>query len=1333
MKLMDRASVILCALLMLFAGCDQEGMVVQVDKDEENDVVISTDLSNGRVQCIAEDSRGFMWIGTFRGLNRYDGNEYHQYFCTYDSLGLPDNNIQDIMSDSQGRLWVCTANGVCRYTSYDSFESIPIQSHNKNARKLMEDSRGNILMYNNIGLFRYNPVREVFESVVRRSNLSRDSYWSDCFLCKNDDILILEKQKITRYSRDGFNLVGTTDLRIAPQDSYYAELFDDGKLLISGNGSLLFYDTETDRVIRMNGEMRRRITANGNAVLDACPLRNGSILMSMSKGQVFMLDLIAGTLKEQSDKDFAYNVPNAYITCLFEDSRRNIWFGTYDKGIMADYYYKETFNSDHNLNRLTGNASVTAVSVDKQGDLWISTLRNGLYVYHTATGGSESVDVTGLDMADEDNAVTHMLSDADGSLWISTSSAVMKCRYNGTALEIIRSYPVRRTMDFERTEDGTVWITTASTDIYYIPAGSAEAIQKQAFNTVFTFIPKILNIGNGRVMIAAFNQKLLNLNSQTGRLNEMDVPDLDNCIRRSVFIPTDMYQDSRGEIWIGTVSNGLLRFNPTDRSMVHISGISCSDVGSIIEDSQGNMWIGTMKGLNRYDRNTGKISCYYKVDGLGGDEFFDRAACVLPDGRLVFGGTDGLTMFNPAEVSAGRDVPLHLLDLHVHNTLVRPGDNAPAKAMLDDCEEIRLNHRDNSFSISFAALDYGEYERVHYYYMMDGFDGDWIDAGKLHSAYYANLPTGRYNFRVRITDNGEVTAGTERSIRVVVRPAAFNSWWAWIIYLTVIALVIQLLYKNTMRVVEAGRLARRAEMEKEQELRTNQMNMSFFANIAHEFRTPLTMIAGPVGQLYRSDSLDTDDKKLVSIAQRSVQRMFKLVNQLMDFNKLENDTLNLNVEETDIVKVLNGICDIFEFNAHEKGLTLNRYGLEDSLLVYTDSDKLEKIVYNLLSNAFKFTPDGGAIDVTLDTDGKTVKIMIADTGKGIPEDQRENIFKRYYQLDNQTKAFVNWGTGIGLYFSRRLAELHHGQLTAGNRIGAQGAVFTLTFPMCRDAYSDAELSPIRQESAIMDPVLPVVENEQEDVDDGRPTILVVDDDPEIVNYMRVLLSKDYRLIACLDADSALQHLRKEEPNIVLSDVAMPGKDGYELCREIKQDIQLSHIPVILVTAKITSENQVEGLNVGADAYVTKPFDPSVLSALIQSQLKNRERVRNILTRSTSTSEQEVGEVLSEYDQKFMDELYKLMEEELSNTELNINRITELLYMSRTKLYYKIKGLTGETPSAFFRTYKLNRAAELLKSGKYSVSEIVDKTGFSTQSHFSSVFKSKFGVSPSQYR
>ena len=368
--------------------------------------------------------------------------------------------------------------------------------------------------------------------------------------------------------------------------------------------------------------------------------------------------------------------------------------------------------------------------------------------------------------------------------------------------------------------------------------------------------------------------------------------------------------------------------------------------------------------------------------------------------------------------------------------------------------------------------------------------------------------------------------------------------------------------------------------------------------------------------------------------------------------------------------------------------------------------------------------------------------------KGIPEDQKENIFKRYYQLDNQTKAIVNYGTGIGLYYSRRLAELHHGTLTVDNREDGEGAVFTFVWPMVETAYTDDERRPLLGDASLaVDASLSVDSNlqfasresgisnplQQESLVDSRPTILIVDDDTEIINYMRLLFAKDYRLITCLDADTALDEMRAEEPNLVLSDVAMPGKDGYELCQEIKQDIQLSHIPVILVTAKITAENQVEGLSVGADAYVTKPFDPAVLSALIQSQLKNRERVRKLLTKATTTEEEGVDNALSGQDKHFMEELYKLMEEELSNSELDVTRITKLLLISRTKLYYKIKGLTGETPSNFFRTYKLNREAELLKSGKYTVSEIADKCGFSTQSHFSVVFKKQFGVTPTEYK
>ena len=1342
---MTNRKPILTAIVLAFAwlilSCQHEGMPhANKDKDEEHDLVVANELSNSRVQCITEDADGYLWIGTFRGLNRYDGHEYHQYFCTFDSLGLPDNQIQSLLCDQQGRLWVATVNGVCRYTQQDNFESVPMQTGNRNARKLLMDSKGRIFVYNGMELLVYDEQHHIFLSKFNRTMTNQS--WGDCFIDGADNILMVGADNLLVISGDTFKQ--KADVKAGQQlGLYFFELLPNGLLLCSGNGTLLLYDTKSQQQIPLSSEMHERLTAHNSVLQAACLLDNNTILLSTSRNGLFELNLLTHTLKGQDDVNFTVPVPDAYVTKIFQDSRKNIWLGTYDKGLFADYYYKEKFGgSDNYMNRVIENSSVFAVAIDKQANLWISTLLKGVFVYHSTTQKAEQIVIEGLPAGEKKNAITHIFCDRDGLLWLSTTNIVMKCRYDGNKLNILGQWQVPMTMDFEQTDDGTVWASTSTTYIFAFKPGSSEPEAKQAFNVDFTFIPSLLKLQDGTMLISAFYQSIMKMEPKTGKLSAMDIPSMQRCIRRSVYIPTDMHQDAKGDIWIGTVSNGLLCYHPQTNEVRRIAGLSCSDVASIEEDRQGNLWISTMKGLNRLDPKTGTMTALYKADGLAGDEFTDRASCQLPNGSLVFGSTDGITMFNPADIDTLRNIPLKFCHLKIHNQMIRPTEGAPIESMLDNCKEIRLKNSENSFSISYTALDFGEYERVHYYYKLDGFDTDWIDAGNRHAAGYANLPSGHYTFRVRISDSASDEAGSaERQISVIVEPAPMFAWWAWMIYLALGVLLAWYLYRNAKRVVAARRAARKAEMEKEQELRTNQMNMSFFANIAHEFRTPLTMIAGPIGQLAKSDAIDGEGRTLLSIAQRSIQRMFKLVNQLMDFNKLENDTLRLSVEQIDVVKLLNDICDTFEFNAKEKGLTLNRFGMEDQLMAWTDGDKLEKIVSNLLSNALKFTPRGGRIDMQLDVVDDKVKVTIADTGKGIPEEHKENIFKRFYQLDNQTKAIVNYGTGIGLYYSRRLAELHHGTLTAGNRTDGEGAEFTLILPMNEEAYTDAERRPLEADDTLAvgaDLKSTPVESDishipQHQDEDDRPTILIVDDDTEIINYMRMLFSHDYRLITCLDADTALEEMRAEEPNIVLSDVAMPGKDGYQLCQEIKQDIQLSHIPVILVTAKVTAENQVEGLNVGADAYVTKPFDPAVLSALIQSQLKNRDRVRKLLAKATTTEEEGVDNALSEQDKHFMEELYKLMEEELSNSELDVTRITKMLYISRTKLYYKIKGLTGETPSSFFRTYKLNRAAELLKSGSHTVAEIADMTGFSTQSHFSVVFKKQFGVTPTEYK
>ena len=1328
------------ACLLALYSCSKAEIQQQRDKDEEHGLVVARELSNSRVQCIEEDATGQLWIATFRGLNRYDGHAYHQYFSTDDTLGLPDNNVQGLLCDNRGRLWVATVNGVCLYTRRDCFKRIPMQTGNRNARKLLMDSKGRIFVYNGTEVLVYDELHNIFLPRITRTMTGQS--WGDFFIDAADDILLTEPERLLIYAGDDFKL--RHEIK-QPEGVgfYYFAMLKNGLLLSSGNGTLSLFDTKARQMVPLSEEMERRLLAHGSVVQAACLLENNTILLNTSKNGLFEMNLLSHTLRGEGDAGFTIPVPDAYVTQIFQDSRKNIWLGTYDKGLFADYYYKEKFGgSDSYLNRVIENSSVMAVAVDRQDNLWISTMSKGVFVYHCNSQKAEPVVIEGLPAGETKNAVNHIFCDRDGLLWLSTSNIVMKCRYDGQRLSILGQWPVPMAMDFEQTDDGTVWVASSTTYIFGFRPGSSEPEAKQAFNVEYTFIPSLLKMNNGQMLISAFYQNITQMDSQTGKLTQLEIPDMQKCIRRSVFIPTDMHQDKHGNVWIGTVSNGLLRYNPKTNDMTRIAGLSCSDVASIEEGRQGNLWISTMKGLNRLDLNSGRITSLYKADGLAGDEFMDRASCQLPNGSLVFGGTDGITMFDPADIDTLLHLPLMFSDLKIHNQLIRPSAEGPIDAMLDSCREVRLNHNENSFGISFTALDFGEYERVHYYYKLDGFDSEWIDAGNEHWANYANLPSGHYTLRVRTADNtSDESAGDERSIDIVVESAPAYSWWAWLIYLVLGGLLASYLYQNARRLVKARRAARQAQMEKEQEKRVNAMNMSFFANIAHEFRTPLTMIAGPVGQLAKSASLDSEERSLLSVAQRSIQRMFKLVNQLMDFNKLENDTLRLSVEQIDVVEAMNNICDTFEFNMKEKGLTLNRFGMEDELLAWTDGDKLEKIVSNLLSNALKFTPQGGHIDVSLDVDEEKVKVTIADTGKGIPEEHKENIFKRYYQLDNQTKAIVNWGTGIGLYYSRRLAELHHGSLTAGNRKEGSGAVFTFIYPMTEQSYTEQERRPLEGNGVadfrIVDKPTPVGTQHQhpntQQSEDNRPTILVVDDDTEIINYMRLLFSQDYRLITCLDADTALEEMRAEEPNIVLSDVAMPGKDGYELCHEIKQDIQLSHIPVILVTAKITAENQVEGLNVGADAYVTKPFEPAVLSALIQSQLKNRERVRKLLTNATTMEDESVEEALSEQDKHFMEELYKLMEEELSNSELDVTRITKMLYISRTKLYYKIKGLTGETPSSFFRTYKLNRAAELLKSGKYTVSEIADKCGFSTQSHFAVVFKKQFGVTPTEYK
>lgn len=1312
--------------------------------------VIAYDISNQKVTSIAEDEHGHIWIGTFRGLNRFNVHEYQQYFCTDQTNSLPDNQIQALFRDSQNRLWISTVNGMALYTHQDDFRRIPMEGESRNAIQILEDHSGKVFINTAVSLCEYDEKEEKFAERLFLPD-SEMSLVRMCFITPDNDILVASSTSLKWYDVESMELKDSIALQNYPISF---NMMPDGKLWMSSLASLAAYDLNTASFLELPSVFHQHDLFRRALVIDVHPYGDSSIIFITEHHGVFIYDEEDDVIRHQSEAGFPFKVPDVKVNCIFTDSKDNLWIGSYDQGYRVVYGFEERFNKDGWLKLNLEGISVVSVDCDSKDNLWISTLKDGLYLYDSKNQVFKEIDLSELFASYNSDKwdISMVFVDDEDKIWLTGGGGVLKCAQRNGELVPDGFWPVFMPLSLSQDADGRVWIGALGEYVPYISPEDDQMRTIKALSSYFTFIPDILPLDDGTLLIPAFDYGLIEVDIEENFVQKIPFDDSmwSSCIQRSVFVPSCMHQCEDGIVWIGTIANGLLKYDPSAGKISRVPGAPCLDIAAIEEDLNGDIWVSTQYGLGKLDRSNGNFINWFASDGIGGNQFYDRSSCRMSDGTMVFGGTHGLTVFNPAYVTENRDVSICFENLKVHNELVLPSDDGCITKALAFGPEITLSHEQNSFSISFAAVEYGEYDRVDYYYMLEGVDDHWIDAHNNREAYYSNVCPGKYVFKVRVMNIGQNEVIAENSIDVLIEYPLWQRWWAMLIYLSMAAIFICLIVK-VRREINAQKAEKlKAQQEKEQEKKVNKMNMSFFANISHEFRTPLTMISGPVAQLQESGKLGQEDKRLLNIVQRNIRRMLRLVNQQLDFNKLENDTLKLSVAPVDIIEQLVNLTDIFRVTAEEKGIIFRTYGLEDSMTIWVDDDKLDKICFNLLSNAIKFTPSGGKVEFSIDVisretaaslfelsdkdvDAQYVKIVVADSGDGIPENKLEKIFERYYQLENKTRGSFYFSTGIGLYFARTLARMHHGYLKAGNRTIGTGAVFTLLLPVSDISYSEAEKNHDEPDayshfrvSCIKYNNVPVSET-----DTAKKKILIVDDDMDVIHYLKELLSPYYEVIPHFNADSAYVALKEEAPELVVSDVVMPDKSGYELCREIKENIQLSHVPVILLTAKSTVDDQVQGLDCGADAYVVKPFEPQYLLALIQSQLRNREKIKEMLSRSTDV-DNFAEDALSHQDSAFMTELYQLMENELSNSELDVSLMTEMLHISRTKFYYKVKGLTGENPSVFFKRYKLNRAAQLLKERRYNVSEIADMTGFSTLSHFSTSFKKQFGVSPSEY-
>ena len=1349
-----RSTLITLAALLL-AACTHSPVSTIGDSLPDN-VVISDRLSNQKVKSFAEDRDGHIWIGTFRGLNKFTSTEYFQFFCTDDSLGLPDNQINAVYCSKKGRLWVATANGLAVRKDDGNFHRIPSPSRGNNINHIMETRDGQLLFSNSESIFKYDPQEDALKTVIRELNSFGER---EC----------VDENRLWAISGGGFvlNCYDIRDFSLLqsiplPHQVYHLCDAGAGELWMSGMGSISILDKNSLAWKELPQAIKARKEIVGGDVDLIFNVDGYSMLLNVINKGMFFYHRTTGTVLSEGEAGFPFDVPDADIQTVFRDSRGNLWIGTVDQGYKVSYQYKNQFNTNKFLTESFRGKSVTSLFADKGDKLWITTTRDGLWLYDRPAGILKRIDVSYLI---QDNSIgyvrcSRVFRDADGDYWLlfMDKFRAVRCRWDGSRFAALDYVWSQNPMSIVQDDRKNIWVGGFTPEITVFDKSTRKSHNVSVLpNGGWTFVSDMVMDEPGKLILTAFNQDLLMLNTYSEEVTALQLSPEEEarCIKRSVRIPNRIFKDTAGDFWMATVANGLLRREAKTKVTAPVEGISCLDVCSIEEDHQGNIWASTMNGLCKYDRTVNSVTNYFDTDGIGGNQFIDRSSCVMEDGTLVFGGTHGITLFQPMDVVGKRSVPLVFERLAVHNIPVIPSPDGPISKVLSEKPDVTIKHSQNAFSISFAALDYSELKRTRYYYMMEGFDKEWVDAGHTGEAYYANLPDGKYTFRVRIDDSSHSLVETEESLKVRVLPPWYRTWWAYILFFLAACLIAGVLWTFYQRIRKVRSLAARrifevrqqrakAEEAEKAEKELNRIQMNYFSNVAHEFRTPLTMIAGPAQQLSVSDGIKGQDRELVSIIKRNSTWMLSLVNQLLDFNRIGNKKLQMKVSKMDIVEPLRDIAGLFRYNADSKGIELVTRGLEDPFTMWVDADKVQKVVMNLLSNALKFTPPGGRVALEFDVipreeaaarfplkeedkDGQWACISIADSGIGIPEGELEKIFERFYQTSGSKESL---GSGIGLYYARALTTLHHGYIKAWNREEG-GALLSFVLPVSAASYSEDERTTEKPNLQVFT-AAETAPAAQESADESScKHIVVVDDDIDIANYLKILLKPHYKVSLYFDAMSALKGMEEDAPDLIISDVVMPGMSGTQFCSEVKNSLTLSHIPVVLVTAKVAVEDQVQGLGIGADAYVTKPFQPAYLMALIKSLLENREKLHRQLG-SVTTTEEIAPEALSPRDAAFMNELYELMENELANADLDIMRSTQMMKISRTKFYYKVKGLTGENPSVFFKRYKLNRAASLLKEGKLNMSEIAWKTGFNTLSHFSTSFKKQFGVPPSEY-
>ncbi len=1232
-------------------------------------------LSTPNVTCMVEDGDGYIWIGTMRGLNRYNGSAFRVWYQGEESL--TDDYITSVCSDDQGRVWVGTASGVNLIRKNKIEPACDIRCgrvgkvHSMDTDRLLYSSRDGLYLMNK-ETFTTTPV-----------------YQDPKLLYNTFDVLSDGKIWIRNTASGGLTILSPdwkvlkvfpqmentpTGLCEAPDGSVYVWT-EDGLLRYSGDGSPLPVP-----------EALRKAT-QGKAVLFMAA-RDTDVFLGIRDEGIFHVGN-EGLRREWIQESLA-----DVSSCRALLTRENLWLSKNNTEPVNLYRHPL-----HHTVSLPDRYSPDVLNMFypvSGGNILVITNR-GVYRQQLSTGNWTELPGEGIG---NENKLGITLLDRNNNLWVLYNYTSLRKYALGTdRLTLLAEWPVETTSAIWDDAEGNVYLLQGRKIVRFTQDGGKEELPAGS-HPEFWFCGQF---APGRPYFLAENA-IWQLDGD-GSFHPVDI---------TVPFPSCVWEDEKGIWWIGTRNSGLFRYNPDTKDLATIS-LAGDDgdktIRSVAGDRDGNIWVAT-----RFDYI--RISKEGKVLVLNGDHTINNtnSLAVTDNGSPVFGSSSKLTWFTAQILPSQRQIPISLDGIVINGETL----------LMDITTPLTLNHHMRQLAFSFSGKNFDPGLQPIYQYKLDGWDREWAYADQSLRASYSSLNPGRYTFRVRVQQPDGEWSPNELCVPLRIKPSPWLSWPALLAYL---ALLLTLLAMGVRQFVSFQVNREKLEISEQEKLLVEQISQersTFFTNVSHEFRTPLSLIYGPVRELDKSPTLSEKDRNLVHLIERNSKRMLRLTEQLLHFNQSRDNRDKLSVIRTDLVVLLRQMLKNFEYMFTQKSL---RAAMEMplELIVYCDREKVERIVFNLLSNAVKYTPEHGEIIVSAHTDGDFAQISVTDTGIGITPDKQERIFERYERLGEQVGDNLPSGFGIGLNYARHLAQIHKGTLSVRPN-DPIGSIFTFTFPFRKESYAD---ETVWQEDGFMAP-------EAQPSTQAGPTsganILVVEDNTDMREYIRGFLSEECNVTLASDGEEAWKVIRISAPDLIISDVMMPYKDGYTLCKELKNDPEYCHIPIILLTAKADMENQIHGLDLGADGYLGKPFDPAYLTALVRNLLAGRSRLQHLLADRTSMTLSEspdTEEGLSPQDKAFLEKCYRIIDEHIGEEDFGVTFLSMEMGMSRTSIFSKLKALVGQSPQVFLTNYRLNRGMELLKSHEYNISEVAYKVGFGTLTGFSRAFKNKFGIPPSQ--